>query len=52
MSKLEVAAEGLCDLVMMREFDAPPELVFEAHVVPELIRQWLGVVNDWTMVEC
>ena len=25
-----------------REFDAPPELVYRAHVDPELVRQWMG----------
>ena len=25
-----------------REFDAPPEKVFRAHVEPELVAQWLG----------
>ncbi|GEB13483.1 SRPBCC family protein [Pimelobacter simplex] len=27
---------------MVREFDAPRELVFRAHVEPELVRQWMG----------
>ena len=27
---------------IVREFDAPPELVYRAHVDPELIVQWLG----------
>jgi uncharacterized protein YndB with AHSA1/START domain len=36
-----------------REFDAPPEKVFRAHVDPEMVRQWLGprrhemVVDHW-----
>ena len=36
-----------------REFDAPPEKVFRAHVDAELVRQWLGprrhemVVDHW-----
>ena len=25
-----------------REFDAPPELVYRAHVEPELVKQWMG----------
>ena len=25
-----------------REFDAPPELVYRAHVDPELVKQWIG----------
>ncbi|GAA1533154.1 SRPBCC family protein [Nocardioides humi] len=27
---------------MVREFDAPRELVYRAHVDPELVRQWMG----------
>ena len=27
---------------IVREFDAPPEKVFRAHVDPELVVQWLG----------
>ncbi len=27
---------------ILREFDAPRELVYRAHVEPELVKQWLG----------
>ena len=27
---------------IFREFDAPPELVYRAHVDPELVKQWMG----------
>ncbi|GAA4099831.1 SRPBCC family protein [Nocardioides kongjuensis] len=27
---------------IVREFDAPRELVFRAHVDPELVKQWMG----------
>jgi len=33
---------------IVREFDAPPERVFRAHVDPELVVQWLGP-RDLTM---
>ena len=29
-------------VTIIREFDAPPEKVFRAHVDPELLVQWLG----------
>lgn len=38
---------------IIREFDAPVEKVFRAHVDPELVRQWLGprrhemVIDHW-----
>lgn len=33
---------------IVREFDAPPERVFRAHVDPELVARWLGP-RDLTM---
>jgi uncharacterized protein YndB with AHSA1/START domain len=36
------AQPGTPFLEIVREFDAPPELVFRAHVDPELVVQWLG----------
>ncbi|MPY77653.1 MAG: polyketide cyclase [Actinophytocola sp.] len=37
-----VADPGLPTIVLTREFDAPPELVFRAYTEAELITQWLG----------
>lgn len=40
-------------LRIVREFDAPPSKVFEAHVNPELVKQWLGprrhemIIDHW-----
>lgn len=36
------AKEGQHDLLITREFDLPVELVFKAHVEPEIIEQWMG----------
>ena len=36
------AAEGKQDLVITREFDLSVELLFKAHVQPEIIEQWMG----------
>jgi uncharacterized protein YndB with AHSA1/START domain len=42
-AKTKVNAEdGKQDLWITREFDLPLELVFKAHVEPELITQWMG----------
>ncbi len=42
-NKLSVSAEpGKQDVIITREFDAPRELVFKAHVDPDLYVQWLG----------
>lgn len=37
-----IAAEGKQDLVITREFDLPLDLLFKAHVVPEIVEQWMG----------
>ena len=36
------AEEGKSDLMITREFDLPAELVFRAHVEPELFEQWMS----------
>lgn len=42
-NELKIIAEpGKQDVTIIREFDAPRELVFRAHEDPELIKQWLG----------
>lgn len=48
-NKTIVTAEpGKQELFITREFDAPRELVFKAHVDPELYVQWVGP-KDLTM---
>jgi uncharacterized protein YndB with AHSA1/START domain len=38
-----IAADADVPLVrIVREFDAPPERVFRAHVDPDLVAQWMG----------
>ena len=42
-NKTVVTAEpGKQDVLVTREFDAPRELVFKAHIDPELYGKWLG----------
>jgi len=36
------AEEGKQDLLIMREFDLPVELLFKAHTEAELLEQWMG----------
>jgi uncharacterized protein YndB with AHSA1/START domain len=41
--KTKISAEdGKHDLVITREFDLPLELLFKAHVEPEIVAQWMG----------
>ena len=46
-----IAEPGIPQVVMIREFDAPPELLFRAYTEPELIAQWLGPRRLSTKVE-
>ena len=44
--KTKIHAEnGKQDLVITREFDLPVELLFKAHVDPEIIVQWKIMPN-------
>ena len=36
------APEGIPFIEIVREFDAPVEAVYRAHVEPDLVQQWLG----------
>lgn len=40
------------ELAMTRVFDAPRELVFEAHTRPEFLKRWLGVHRGWSLAVC
>jgi len=43
MGKTQIIAEpGTLQIEIVREFDAPRELVFRAHTEPDLLVQWLG----------
>jgi uncharacterized protein YndB with AHSA1/START domain len=43
MAKTQITAEpGVPQIVMTREFNAPREFLFRAHIDPELLVQWLG----------
>lgn len=43
MAKTQITAEpGLPFIEITREFDAPRELLYRAHVDPELLAQWMG----------
>jgi uncharacterized protein YndB with AHSA1/START domain len=36
------AEDGKQDLVIIREFDLPLELLFKAYVEPQIVEQWIG----------
>ncbi|UYN90710.1 MAG: SRPBCC domain-containing protein [Anaerolineales bacterium] len=48
--KFKISFPSDTEMVMEREFDAPRELVFDAHLNPEAIPQWWGGRGDSTEV--
>ena len=52
MSKLTLELEGDRHIVVRRHFSAPPDLVYRAHVEPDLIRRWVLGPEGWTMPAC
>src|SRR5213595_1152665 len=49
---LKLTTPGEQELVMTRSFDAPRQLVFDAHTKPDLVRRWLLGPPGWTMPVC
>ncbi|HET6899342.1 MAG TPA: SRPBCC family protein [Vicinamibacteria bacterium] len=51
-AKLQITTPSDREIAMIRTFDAPRRLVFDAFTKPELIRRWLGVRAGWSMPVC
>jgi len=49
---LKVTTPSDREIRMTRVFDAPRQLVFEAHSKPELLKRWLLGPPGWEMVVC
>lgn len=49
---LQVTTPSDREIRMIRDFDAPRELVFEALTRPQLVRRWLGALEGWTFEIC
>lgn len=52
MSTLHVETRGDLEIVFTRAFNAPAQLVFDAHTRPDLVRQWMPDPAGWTMPAC
>ena len=50
--KLKVTTPSDTDIEMVRVFDAPRRLVYDALTKPELVSRWLGVFGGHTMPVC
>lgn len=40
------------EIQVVREFDAPRALVFDAYTKPELLVRWFGGPEGWALAEC
>ena len=52
MSTLTITTPSDREIAMTREFNAPRQLVWDAHTKPELVRQWLLGPPGWSMPVC
>ena len=50
--KMQITLPSDREISMVREFDAPRSLLWEAYTKPELLKQWLGVVNGMVFETC
>ena len=50
--KLRLTTPGDREIAMIRAFDAPRRLVFDALTKPELVRRWLLGPPGWSMPVC
>src|SRR5476651_2398692 len=49
---MTLTPHGDREIVITRSFDAPRQLVWDAHTKPELIKRWLFGPPGWTMAVC
>ncbi len=50
--KLTVATPSDREVVVTRQFNAPRNLVWDAHTKPELVKRWLLGPDGWSMPIC
>ena len=47
-----IELQGDREYVVTRKFDAPAQLIFEAHTTPELVKRWWGAADaEWLVCE-
>ena len=49
---LQIAPQGDREIVYTRSFNAPRTKVWRALTEPALLKQWLGVMPNWTFPTC
>ncbi len=50
--KLTVETPSDREVRVTRQFNAPAQLVWDAHTKPELVKKWQGYPDGWTMPVC
>ena len=50
--EMKIAPSGDNEIVVTREFDATPAMVFAAYTTPALLKRWLLGPDGWTMPVC
>ena len=40
------------EFMAVRQFDAPKQLLYDAHTIPEHVQQWMTGPDGWTMPVC
>jgi uncharacterized protein YndB with AHSA1/START domain len=49
---MQLVTRGDCEIVITRVFDAPREMVFDAHTKPELLKRWMTGSPGWSLEVC
>jgi uncharacterized protein YndB with AHSA1/START domain len=52
MSEMKLTTKGENEVIVTRNFAAPPEAVYRAHTEPEMIQKWMLGPTGWTMPVC
>ena len=52
VASMTVDLRGDREITITRSFNAPRERVYNAHVDPDLVRQWLLGPGEWSMPVC
>ena len=47
-----IAVQGDREIVITRRFQATPQMVYDCHTRPELVKRWLGVRAGWELAVC
>lgn len=51
-NSLDISTPSEREIRILRSFDAPRELVFEAFTTPALLRRWMFGPSDWSFEVC